>query len=83
VSERQARYGWESDFSRFASSEARVIRESLASFVRDASPEQGKAWAHSIPPLQRETREIQRNPARQKTGMPTIKESCCHHVMGS
>ena len=61
MSERQARYGWESNFSRFASSEARVIRESLASFVRDASPEQGKAWDHSIPPLQRETREILAN----------------------
>lgn len=58
MSEDRARYGWESDFPRFSSSEARIIRESLASFVRDASPEQGRAWDHSIPPLQRETREI-------------------------
>lgn len=54
----KARYGWESDFPHFSSSETRVIRESLASFVRDASPEQGRAWDYSIPPLQRETREI-------------------------
>lgn len=58
MSEDRARYGWESDFPRFSSSEARIIRESLASFVRDASPEQGRAWDHSIPPLQREAREI-------------------------
>jgi hypothetical protein len=58
MSENRARYGWESDFPRFSNSEARIIRESLASFVHDASPEQGRAWDHSIPPLQRETREI-------------------------
>ena len=58
MSEERARYGWESDFPRFSTSEARIIRESLASFVRDASPEQGRAWDHSIPPLQREAKEI-------------------------
>lgn len=34
------------------------IRDRLQSFVRDASPEQIRAWGDSIPPLQREVNEV-------------------------
>lgn len=71
MSETRARYGWESDLPRFASSEPRLIKDSLASFVRDVSPEQMRAWEYSIPPLQREAGEmIAQSPnARQYTAI--------------
>lgn len=56
--EPRARYGWQSDFPEFKSSDPRAIRERLQSFVRDASPEQVRAWSDSIPPLQREVGEV-------------------------
>lgn len=46
------RYGWQSDFQEFQETPPMVIRERLAEFVVDASPEQKRAWASSIPPLQ-------------------------------
>ena len=49
-----ARYGWQSDFDEFRDTSPLVIRERLAEFVTDASPEQKRAWASSIPPLQTE-----------------------------
>ena len=54
----RARYGWESDFPEFRSAEPAEIRKRLHSFVRDASPEQIRAWGDSIPPLQREVDEV-------------------------
>ena len=48
------RYGWQSDFNEFRDTSPLVIRERLAEFVTDASPEQKRAWASSIPPLQTE-----------------------------
>ncbi|MBC7844185.1 MAG: DUF2075 domain-containing protein, partial [Gemmatimonadaceae bacterium] len=46
------RYGWQSDFQEFRETPPLVIRERLAEFIVDASPEQKRAWASSIPPLQ-------------------------------
>src|SRR5687767_13302969 len=53
-----ARYGWESDFPTFRASAPQAIRERLARFVADASPEQIRAWSDAIPPLQREVDEV-------------------------
>ncbi len=54
----RAGYGWASHFPAFRSTPARSIRSSLTDFVRDASPEQIRAWDDSIPPLQREVGEV-------------------------
>ena len=54
----EARYGWGSDFPRFRRTEARIIRSSLESFIRDASDEQIRAWNASIPQLQHEVGEV-------------------------
>lgn len=54
----RARYGWESSFDEFREAAPRKIRERLASFVTDASPEQIRAWDASIPPLQSEVSEV-------------------------
>lgn len=56
--EPEARYGWGSDFPRFRNTEARLIRGSLESFIRDAGPGQIRAWRESIPELQREVGEV-------------------------
>ena len=58
MTEPRARYGWQSDFPEFKSSDPRDIRERLQAFVRDASPEQVRAWSDSIPPLQRQVGEV-------------------------
>ncbi|BCS31261.1 hypothetical protein TBR22_A04610 [Luteitalea sp. TBR-22] len=58
MTEQRARYGWESDFPGFSASDPKAIRDRLQSFVRDASPEQLRAWTDSIPPLQREVGEV-------------------------
>ena len=58
MTEPRARYGWESDFPHFRSTPYPEIRDRLRSFVRDASPEQIRAWGDSIPPLQREVDEV-------------------------
>ncbi len=58
MTEQRARYGWESDFPGFRETAPAIIRERLETFVRDASPEQVRAWADSIPPLQREVGEV-------------------------
>lgn len=54
----RARYGWESSFRRFENTPPNEIRSALQGFVRDASAEQVRAWDDSIPPLQREVREV-------------------------
>lgn len=54
----RARYGWESSFDNFRDTPPREVRERLAKFVVDASPEQIKAWDASIPPLQSEVSEV-------------------------
>ncbi|HEX6631022.1 MAG TPA: DNA/RNA helicase domain-containing protein [Gemmatimonadaceae bacterium] len=58
MSEARARYGWESAFPEFSSALPREIREALRAFVTDASPEQVRAWADAIPPLQEEVQEV-------------------------
>lgn len=58
TSDRRARCGWESDFPGFQSTSAYEIRQRLQSFVRDASPEQVRAWGDSIPPLQQEVGKV-------------------------
>lgn len=58
MTESRARYGWESDFPSFREASPSKVREALAAFVRDASPEQLRAWAEAIPPLQREVDEV-------------------------
>ena len=57
MSER-ARVGWESTFSHFTAAAPRDVRSRLNSFVRDASPEQVRAWDDSIPRLQQELGEV-------------------------
>lgn len=54
MTEEQLRYGWQSNFEEFKSAEPQLIRERLAAFIADASPEQQRAWKESIPPLQGE-----------------------------
>jgi nucleoside-diphosphate-sugar epimerase len=58
MSEKQARYGWESNFPTFSRTPARVIRGRLEEFVRDAGERQVRAWDESIPPFQREVDEV-------------------------
>ena len=48
------RAGWDSSFADFREAPPRQIRERLVAFIRDASPEQLRAWDQSIPPLQSE-----------------------------
>ena len=50
--------GWLSDLPRFYGTEPRVVRLRLEQFVRDAGPDQVRAWDDSIPWLQRECREL-------------------------
>jgi len=52
------RCGWNSKFPHFRSTPSRFIRESLSAYVKDAGPEQVRAWDNSIPPLQNEVGEI-------------------------
>ncbi|MDB4909080.1 MAG: hypothetical protein JWO05_3864 [Gemmatimonadetes bacterium] len=52
------RSGWESSFSEFRDAPARRIREQLAEFIRDASPEQVRAWDAALPDLQEEVSEV-------------------------
>ncbi|MDZ7632850.1 MAG: DNA/RNA helicase domain-containing protein [Gemmatimonadaceae bacterium] len=54
MSDESIRYGWQSDFAEFGETSPNVIREHLSAFVTDASKEQQRAWADSIPPLQGE-----------------------------
>jgi hypothetical protein len=54
----RARTGWDSSFSEFREAPARQVREKLAAFIRDASPEQIRAWDDAIPPLQAEVSEV-------------------------
>ena len=54
----RARSGWESSFSEFSEAQPRRIRERIAAFIRDASPEQIRAWDDAIPPLQTEVSEV-------------------------
>jgi hypothetical protein len=53
-----SRCGWNSKFPSFRSAPPRVIRESLSAYVKDAGPEQVRAWDDTIPPLQGEVGEI-------------------------
>jgi hypothetical protein len=46
------RAGWESSFKQFRETPSKRIREALASYIVDASPEQIRAWDDAIPPLQ-------------------------------
>jgi hypothetical protein len=52
--------GWTSDFRTFRSESRDVVVDSLRLFVRDASPEQVRAWTDSVPRLQQEIGEIVR-----------------------
>jgi len=54
----EAGHGWASSFPEFQSTPAFRIRGSLQDFLRDVSSEQVRAWDLSIPPLQREVREV-------------------------
>ncbi len=58
MTEQKARVGWQSDFPDFRSADPSVIRERLAAFVTDASPEQMRAWKDAIKPLQDEVSEV-------------------------
>src|SRR5215510_6693591 len=50
--------GWESDFPGFADAKVSDVRDRLKAFVRDASPEQVRAWSDCIPQLQDEVEEV-------------------------
>lgn len=66
----QARYGWASDLQAFTDAAPGDIARSLADFVRNASPEQLRVWASSIPWLQDTTRitvELDRRAASYST----------------
>jgi hypothetical protein len=52
------RWGWKSDLPTFGGTQPRVVRIALESFVRDASPEQVRAWDDALPWLQRECNEL-------------------------
>ncbi len=52
------RWGWRSDLPTFERTSPRVISLRLEQFVRDAGPEQIRAWNESVPWLQRECREL-------------------------
>jgi len=52
------RCGWNSKFPHFRATAPRLIRESLVDYLKDAGPEQIRAWESSIPPLQNEVGEI-------------------------
>lgn len=54
----RARTGWESSFPDFKDAQPLRIRERLAAFIADASPEQKRAWYDAIPPLQTEVSEV-------------------------
>lgn len=53
-----APHGWSSSFPAFREAAAPYVRDELARFVLQASPEQIRAWDDSIPPLQREVSEV-------------------------
>ncbi len=63
--------GWRSDLPTFAGTPPRVVKLSLADFVRDASSEQVRSWDRSIPWLQRESDALVRchEPARTFTAI--------------
>ncbi|MBM3628286.1 MAG: DUF2075 domain-containing protein [Alphaproteobacteria bacterium] len=50
--------GWTSDFRTFGSEPRGSVIDSLRGFLRDASPEQLRAWSDSVPRLQQEVGEI-------------------------
>ena len=52
------RSGWDSSFADFRAAPPKQIRERLAEFITDASPEQHRAWTDSIPPLQTEVSQV-------------------------
>ena len=54
----RARSGWDSDFPDFAGASSIDVRKRLRLFIADASPEQDRAWADSIPQLQDEVEEV-------------------------
>jgi Uncharacterized conserved protein (DUF2075) len=56
--ERSPHAGWSSNLLRFGEAPAAYITGSLQAFVRDASPQQIRAWNDSIRELQRETGEL-------------------------
>jgi hypothetical protein len=59
--------GWNSDLPTFRATAPRVVRLALQQFIRDASPEQLRAWDESIPWLQRETAEFLSTDAQGET----------------
>jgi Uncharacterized conserved protein (DUF2075) len=58
MADSRAGFGWESDFPAFSQASSIDVRKRLRAFVTDASPEQERAWADSIPPLQDEVDEV-------------------------
>jgi hypothetical protein len=58
IDDSTALHGWQSSFPHFRGTEARVIRGRLLEVLREASPEQIRAWDDSIPHLQREVGEM-------------------------
>ncbi len=58
ASPRSRRCGWSSDFPTFAGADAADVSERLATFVREPSPEQRRAWRDAIPWLQDEARSL-------------------------
>jgi DUF2075 family protein len=54
----QVNAGWASPLSEFVDQQPNSISEALKRFVADASPSQIRAWEDSIPPLQRESKQI-------------------------
>lgn len=56
--ERSPHAGWSSGLRRFRDASATYVSGSLQAFIKDASPQQVRAWDDSIPQLQREASEL-------------------------
>jgi Uncharacterized conserved protein (DUF2075). len=50
--------GWDSSFPEFREASPKRIREGLKAYIKDASPEQIRAWDDAIPSLQNEVSEV-------------------------
>lgn len=69
----KARYGWESDFPQFEETPSKEIKDCLRDFLPDASVQQVRAWDASIPPLQREVREVMAQYGQARTARAILE----------
>ncbi len=58
INDKQARFGWSSNFPYFRDTAPIAVQKKLEDFIRDASTSQKNAWKQSIPKLQDEVNEV-------------------------